>query len=256
MALPTIACKDCGHVNEGERVYCHNCGAKLDRTVLLTEQQQKQESYEDRKKRIHKMMNPNAGLFVGAWKSLLKAVGAGAIVAALINMAMPPEAVPPMPKKGELPDSPQIGMLLENMTMNPAPMRIALQESEINNYLKSSVRMKKDNSFAASILTFQRAFVNLQDNVCNITLQNGLYDYPTYMTIGYNLSIRNHKIVGNPVSIHLGRLALPAIAAPYVAPMFQPLWDVMHREHSLMDKLQSVEVKKGSMILTSAPQAH
>jgi len=134
-------------------------------------------------------------------------------------------------------------------------MRLSLQESEINNFLKNNVRMKKDESFMGSILTFERAFVHLQEGVCNITLQNACFDYPTYMTIGYQLKIENHKVAGIPVSMRIGRLMLPSAAAPYIAPMFQPLWDVMHRERAQMDKLQDIEVHDGNMILASGPQA-
>jgi hypothetical protein len=252
--LPTIACKDCGHVNEGERVYCHNCGAKLDRAVLLTEQQQQQETAEDKQKRIKRMMNPNAGLFTGAWKSLLKAVAAGAVVAVFVNLARTPENIPPMPKKGEILDAPPLGMVLENVVLNPNPVAVSLKEDEINNYLKNTVRMKKDDSFMGSMLTFQRALVHLEPEICNITLQNGLWDYPTYMSIGYKLKIENHKIVGVPAKIRLGRLAVPVQAAPYIAPMFQPLWDAMHRERGLMDKLQGIQVGDGALTVSAGPQ--
>ena len=32
-STPKLTCGQCGYENEPERVYCHNCGTKLDRSV-------------------------------------------------------------------------------------------------------------------------------------------------------------------------------------------------------------------------------
>ena len=33
--MATLTCKECQHVNEEARIYCHNCGTKLDRSLLV-----------------------------------------------------------------------------------------------------------------------------------------------------------------------------------------------------------------------------
>jgi hypothetical protein len=33
--MTKLACTECQHQNEVQRIYCHNCGAKLDRSALL-----------------------------------------------------------------------------------------------------------------------------------------------------------------------------------------------------------------------------
>ena len=35
--MATLTCAECGFVNEAERVYCHNCGKKLDRSLIPKE---------------------------------------------------------------------------------------------------------------------------------------------------------------------------------------------------------------------------
>ena len=35
--MTKLICPDCQHENELERIYCHNCGARLDRTGLIKE---------------------------------------------------------------------------------------------------------------------------------------------------------------------------------------------------------------------------
>src|SRR3954465_14490053 len=92
----TLTCKDCGYNNEPERVYCHNCGAKLDRSVLPKEEQLRRESPEKARKRIMKMTNPGSSVVKRELSAFVKTIVFALLAAILIAMVRPPETVPPM----------------------------------------------------------------------------------------------------------------------------------------------------------------
>jgi len=258
--LPTIACKECGHVNEGERVYCHNCGAKLDRSVLLTVKQQK-ETPEQKQRRIKKAMSPTAGLPRILLKALAQAVAAGAIMALILDLVLPPPGVPPMPKKGEFLDILQLDLALENLAMAPAGVRISMKEAEINAYLNSKVRLKYDGNIFQSATAFQRTFVRLASGQIQITMQTALLDYPLYFSARYGLhidSIRNAKgeveqgVVATPLGASIGRLHLPAQVVEYAGYVFEPLWNSLNREHRLLDHVGSIDIRRDEIVFSAA----
>jgi len=248
--LPTIVCKDCGHVNEGERVYCHNCGTKLDRSQLSSQQREK-ESVEEQRRRVHKMMNPDAGLGRGWWKTALKTIGYALIVAVIVDAVLPPEGVPPMPVKGHILDAPDLGIALENLIAAPAGRRVVFLQDEINGYLKNKMRIKYEGSVLQNVMTYQRTFVNLGPGVCRITAQSAISNYSVYAGISYALKVENKTLIATPVGASLGRLQIPAEAVKYIGQVFSPLWEALRREHKLMDQVGSVEISTGQMVLSS-----
>ena len=95
---PTITCKQCSYANEPERVYCHNCGAKLDRSLLPKEPAKAgKETQDQARKRVRKLVNPARGFFTNWHRAFFNALGAGVSIAVLVQMARPPAAVPPVP---------------------------------------------------------------------------------------------------------------------------------------------------------------
>src|SRR5262249_49427586 len=93
-----LICAECRHENEAERIYCHNCGERLDRSAVSA--QQKGQDPNAERRRLQKMMEGPTALrrnFFRVSKLALAAVGA----AALVEIALPPDlpaptkAVPP-----------------------------------------------------------------------------------------------------------------------------------------------------------------
>ena len=87
----TLPCEQCGYANEPERVYCHNCGAKLDRSLLPKTTEKPPERPEKARKRIEKMTNPKSGGVGREIKALFKVAFFSALLA------------------GDVPDLPEAG---------------------------------------------------------------------------------------------------------------------------------------------------
>ncbi len=59
---PILKCPQCEYANEPERVYCHNCGAKLDRSLLPQVKEAKEKQDQERaRRRVKKLTNPELG---------------------------------------------------------------------------------------------------------------------------------------------------------------------------------------------------
>src|SRR5206468_5402920 len=96
-ASPTLPCKECGYANEPERVYCHNCGTKLDRSLLPKETTSPEETLAAARKRIKQMTNPGRGW--AEFKAGCKVFFWAAVVAIVYLLAMPPQRLPSREKE-------------------------------------------------------------------------------------------------------------------------------------------------------------
>src|SRR5437667_6741767 len=116
---------ECRHENAAERIYCHHCGERLDRSAAAARKPMVDPTETHR--RLQKMLEPPSRVrhnFFAVSKLVLAAVAA----AALVEMALPPEL--PAPTKIV---SPQIDVDLENVHL-----RTSLLESSqdyLNAYL-------------------------------------------------------------------------------------------------------------------------
>ncbi len=251
--MATLPCKQCGHENESERVYCHNCGTKLDRS-LLPEEPAKQDQLKAEQKRVKKLTSPARGFFVGWFSSLVTTLLWAALVASTIQMFRPPDGVPPMPKKGELAEPPQICLAIEDAMGLRTPQRLALDVNAINTYIQNAIR-SKETGMLSDYVKFDRAFVTLEEGVFRMTAQQSAVDYPFYASINYSLSIQGNKVAAKTLGGHIGRLPLHPAIMSYADVVFQKLWDALRRERGLIDRMGSIEVHKDQFVMVTKPAA-
>jgi hypothetical protein len=252
MTASTLTCKQCNYANEPERVYCHNCGAKLDRSLLPKETAKAAKATtEQNRKRVSKLVNPARGFFTNWHVAFFNALFSAVIIAALIQMARPPDGVPKMPTKEELLGAPPLIQGIEDLQMNPVPQACKLQEGMINLYLASAIKTQGDTS--DDYFRFARAFVNLGKGVIRITAQESLFGYPIYAGSSYRLSIGGGKLVATNVGGNLGRLPVHPMIMEYCGFAFNQLWAALQREKSLMDTMQSVTVQPGVFTFVTKP---
>src|SRR4051812_15730045 len=91
----TLECTECSFANELERVYCHNCGAKLDRTVLPRDEDEESQASRDKaRKRVARMTNPARKKVVREMKIAAKVLGGAMLLAFCLQAAREPEGLP------------------------------------------------------------------------------------------------------------------------------------------------------------------
>src|SRR5438094_364066 len=105
--MATITCKQCGYVNEGERIYCHNCGVKLERALIEEEKPDEVAVRKKEHRRIKRLVAPNRGAVLRTIRSLVNTLLWAVLAAVIVQMARTPDGVPPMPTEKIL-EAPQI----------------------------------------------------------------------------------------------------------------------------------------------------
>ena len=248
-----LVCKQCGYANEGERVYCHNCGTKLDRS-LLPATTETEEPLAKKQKRIRKIVTPSRGFFAGSWKTLLYTILCAVLVASLILMAMPPEGVPAKAGSDDLPRS--ISMELEDATQAAAPAKLTFTQAEINPYLQYSIKAAT-TGFLGDEAKFVRVFTNIDEDLIRISVEESVFGHPVYFGIYYRLAVKNHKLETTVNGGNFGRLQIHPQLMKYLDTFFQKLWDAseLKRDKRLLDQCQSIEVHKDHVDVLMQPPA-
>lgn len=243
-----LTCGACGFSNEPERVYCHGCGAKLDRSLLPeVEQDKDHESAESARRRIKKMTNP-AGYSVGHFlKSLITTLFWAALIAVGFLVSQKPDGVPE--DKNELPTRLVQSELME-ATQSPVSRTIAFTEAEVNATLKQSLKRAAGTTGVAGI-EFQRAYATLKPNIIHIGAQQSLWGYPVYSGVDYRLTVVAGKFTPVLVGGNFGRLPVPLKAMKHLDVAFQKLWTALKREQEQVNKMQGVQVTQGQIIFVT-----
>jgi hypothetical protein len=242
-----LPCAQCGFVNEAERVYCHNCGSKLDRSLLPTHDERGEDSPEKARKRITKITNPKAGFLFQEVKTFFKIEISAVIVAALILIAQKPEGVPELKKES-------VQRLINSDMMeamqSPKPMLISFSEDDVNQHLKKTVKTRETIIPGVEV---SRVYAVFTPGVIRMGTENSIFGYPVYAEIAYRVEVKAGKFSTLIVGGNLGLLQLDPriLRLPYGDVLFQDTWEALKRERGQMDKMERVDVKKGEISLVT-----
>src|ERR1051325_9332017 len=184
-----LICPECRRENEPERIYCHDCGARLDRTALA-KNAPKVEDAKETQRRLRTMLDPQRAkmrqLFFKTSKMILGAFA----LAAFIQMILPAD-VPPRPKSGEFP--PQINLDLENAALNHSTAPMQYTEAQVNAYLGSALKSKQ--AALSKLLQFERAIVKFAETVCSVTAERSYFGFSVYTTTSAKVTLQNGTLI-------------------------------------------------------------
>jgi hypothetical protein len=243
---PTIPCEQCGYNNEPERVYCHNCGAKLDRSLLPKAAEKPHEHPDKAKKRIAKMTNPQSGVVGREIKTLFKVAFFSALVAAIFLMCQKPDDLPEVKKDEEVRF---VSSEMMEAIGSPTPARASFSDSDINHYLKQVLKTRKPTMIPG--VDVVQAYVNCVPGAVRIFSQQNAFGFDTYSRIDYKLEVKNGKFIPTVVGGAFGKLSIDPQLMQYADYAFGTLWDSLAREHKQMDKMLSISVQQGRIDLVT-----
>lgn len=245
----TLPCKQCGYVNEPERVYCHNCGSKLDRSILPKESEVRREKPEKAQRRIKKMTNPAGGGAMREVKAFGKTILYAVVVAGLIQMVREPADVPE--NKNELATRFVSSELME-LANSPQPRALAFSETDLNLVLKQQIKAAKNSPVVPGI-QFERAYTKLTPGNAQIGVEQTVWGYPLHAAMGYRPEFQNGTFRPVLISGNIGRLPVHPAVMEYVsyAFPFRKLWAAMKREGEYLQKMQDIRVEQGRVVLVS-----
>ncbi len=245
-----LTCGSCGFGNEPERVYCHNCGAKLDRSLLPKVEPEKGDSVGAARRRIKKMTNPSGYSAKDAVKSLFNVIFWAALIAAIFLISQKPDGVP-VPSK----DLPQRLLQSELMeaTQSPVSRTIVLTEAEATGAVKQTLKRSTSGDGGIPGVEFQGAYVVFRPGVVHIGAEQSLMGYPIFSGVDYKLMIGDGKLRPFLLGGNLGRLQIHPAAMQYLDVLFQKLWGALQRERGQMDRMQAIDVRAGQIIMITKP---
>ena len=250
MATTTLICKQCNFENEPERVYCHNCGAKLDRSLLPPEATKRTDPVVVQE-RVRKMVSPRRGARGRQVKNLVASLALAAVLGLLAAMIQPPDGIPEISKDAAV-AAPTITDDLEGLVTQPAAGRLVYSEDQVNAFLQSTIH-GKSNSSGVAPLKFERTYVRFEEGFVRITYVQSVFGLPLYATTFDTVTIQNGQAMAKPLGGSVGRVKIPAGLIPYLGGMFAPLWKVLDREKNLVAKLESITFHKKTVEMVSKP---
>jgi hypothetical protein len=238
--MTKLVCGECRHENEAERIYCHNCGERLDRSAAAAQKPMVDPTETHR--RLQKMLGPPSRVrhnFFAVSKLVLAAVAA----AALVEMALPPEL--PAPTKIV---SPQIDLDLENAHLRPSPLEYS--QDQINAYLAYRLISKKA-ALTYPFLTFVRATASFREGACTIGVERSLFGYSIFSRTSHRVDTSAGKIAATNVGGWIGRLPIHPAIMQLGDIIFADLWSALERERKLIGKMGAVNFHDGSVTITA-----
>jgi len=241
--MTKLVCGECRHENEAERIYCHNCGERLDRSAAAAQKPVVDPTETHR--RLQKMLEPPSRVrhnFFAVGKLVLAAVAA----AALVEMALPPEL--PAPTKIV---SPQIDLDLENAHLKPSPLEYS--QDQINAYLAYRLISKKA-ALTYPFLTFVRATASFREGACTIAMERSLFGYSIFSRTSHRVETDAGKIAATNVGGWIGRLPIHPVIMQFGDIIFADLWSALDRERKLVGKMGTVNFHDGSVTIAAPPR--
>ncbi len=258
-ATPTLVCKECSFENEPERVYCHQCGAKLDRSLLPPEAITQKENPEDVRRRLRRMANPpRAGVKI-LLRRFFTSVLLGAAFAVVALACVPPRDAAP-PAAEEVENAPLLSAQLEDAVASSGPpRRLVFPEAAVNAYLAANVRPRRVNTGASAYApSFERVYARFLDgNVCRVTQHQSLFGLPIFVTCSYRpLARPDGRLVAEPGAGAVGRMPVPAPAMRYLAPWaYGTLFEKQKSDLNLLGRLGGATCRKEQVELVTRPNS-
>jgi hypothetical protein len=240
-----LICLECRHENEAERIYCHNCGERLDRSAVVA--QKKVEDPKETHRRLRKMLEGPSRTrqnFFVACKLALAAVA----TAALVQMILPPEFPPAVKVSAPV----QLDLELESAVMRSTGLNHS--QNDINAYLTYRLAGKK-KVLNKPFLNFERAAVIFKERECVVGWERSFFGYSIYSQTSYRVGVSGGKISAVNTGGWIGRMPIHPSVMRFADIIFADLWSALDRERKLLTKMGGVEFHDGSVTITPVTQA-
>jgi len=242
-----LICPECRRENEAERIYCHDCGARLDRTALA-KVAPKGEDVKDTQRRLRKMLDPQGVKMRHLFFKISKVILGALATAAVIQMLLPPD-LPPKPKTGEFP--PQINLDLEKALLNHQTTPLQYTEAHVNGYLANVVKSKQ--KALSKLLHFERAIAHFEETTCRITAERSLFGMSFYTSTSSKVVVQSGSLNATNIGGSIGRMPIHPAIMKYADAMFADLWAALDGDRKSVAKMEAIEFHPEAVVLVPKP---
>lgn len=217
-----LRCNDCGYDNDPTRVYCHNCGVRLDRGAAPAPPPTGFTPAAE----LAKLRKPRAPV---PWGRYFRALGRLAVLAALVAgvvlALLPPRDVPPPVAPDEGLASRLSGLLGDASSADEA-RAFGLRAAEVNRWLVSTVQLEESSGVVK--LNPRRLYAVPGEGRLRVGLEAGLpWQAPVFFEGDYVPVRDGAGYVLEPRGYSIGRLRLPVLLGWPVKKQFDALAEAL-----------------------------
>lgn len=242
-----LICPECRRENEPERVYCHDCGARLDHSQLGPRKEAGTETVAEVHRRVSGMFAQRGARARAVALKFLKVLVGAAATATVVLMLLPPSGLPPVVKSETLP--PQISLDLEGMTQFHRPPQLHYSEAEVNAYL-AYVLGKKKQTLDHVALDFERSVASFQPGHAGILVGRSIFGYAIYSGGVFNVQLQDGRLFATPISGAIGKLPIHPKLMRYCGFLFDDVVGALERERKLIAHVGSIEVRDKEIVFS------
>jgi hypothetical protein len=238
-----LVCPECQRQNEPERIYCHDCGARLDRSALA-KVVPKVEDPKQTQRRLKQMLDPGRLKIRLMFFRIIKLLLGACALAVLIQMFLRPDDVPERLKNIELQ---QLNLELEKAITSHSPTPLQYSDAQVNDFLANVAKNKR--LILNKFLKFERAFVNFDEGVCRVTVERSLLGVSVFHAISYKVTLQNGKLTASTNAGRIGRMPIHPEVIKYGDILFRDLWAALDAEKKSVSKMGAIEFHPKTVIL-------
>jgi ribosomal protein L44E len=243
-----LACAECGHENEPERIYCHSCGGRLDRSAVISKQGAK-EGLKETQRRVRRIFDPTR-VKVRFWFFRTAKLVLGAFATAAVIQIFSIPDVPPPTKPLLLPS--QLNFDLENAVNYHRPAQLQYTQDQVNAYLAYALKIKQ-SSLDKPMLDFRRVVVGFDEGDVKVTAERAFFGFSLYSGSAYKVRLQDGKLVASNIGGSLGRIPVHPLLMRGLEVIFADVWSALDRERKLVSKMGTIELHPKSVVLTAPP---
>jgi hypothetical protein len=249
--MTKLVCPECRHENEAERVYCHNCGARLNRPAVVSGKSAEAQTAETRE-RLRRMMDNRGVKARQITFGIAKLFLASFAAAVLILMFSTPDL--PTRSEKEMDLGPQIGLDLENALLQHRGEQLTYSEDQVNNYLANVLKRKKTSLLDKPLLEFRRGLAQFGEGTFRMTVERSFLGLSLYTSASYRANVQSGKIAATNESGAIGRLPIYPQLMSSAHFLLNDVWKALEQDRKQVEKMAAVEFHSQSVVLTpSAP---
>ncbi len=244
-----LKCNKCGFDNELGRIFCHQCGSKLDLNQI------KPPSRGGPKIRRKGRMTPAKFARIVIELIFLLVALWGVYLA-----CQTPEVRPFKPTNSQLLAADDKRLVLEQMVQQSRPASVEVSATELNAFI-SSMSFEKSKGTGMEVVPLALR-ADLGEGTVELSFLGELHsgDYLSkklYISYTGAPTVEDGAFDFKPVSATVGELPIhPALlqATPFVQGVFERLFSRLDNERSVLDQLTSIEVHRDRVVFTYKPK--
>lgn len=214
--MSAIKCKQCGHDNDLTRVFCQNCGGRLERPQGASGPTISGPSKVPTGPRKLKKQGAFGPVLAKIVRGIVSAAFLGALLALLIQMSRPPVEVPPVKPVNEG-QATQSYQMLVSLAEGPYGRGYDLSQDQINNYLAARIVAGVASEGSGFRAQFQRAFVVIRQGEMSFFIEQKFFGVPVYMYLSGTLERSGSTIAFKPNGGGVGHVRF----APQLVPLLE-----------------------------------